>query len=121
MSKLSYLISVWGGSESYLIRALQVLQNKVARAVTRQAWSTPTSFLLAEFGWLSVLQLAMYHTTLLVYKVMKTGTPSYIHSMFGTEYMRTIRQALQGILKPSTTRAPSTELATSNFRFRALQ
>ena len=71
--------------------------------------------------WLSVQQLAMYQTILLVYKVMKTGSPAYIHSMFSTEYERPTRMALQGLLKPSTTsKIPSTELASSSFRHRAL-
>ena len=81
MSKLSYLISVWGGCEGYLVRSLQVIQNKVARVVTKKPWSTPTSILLSQCGWLSVRQLAMYHTVLLVYKVLKqTGSPRYISS-----------------------------------------
>ena len=118
ISKLSYLISVWGASENYLLRSLQIVQNKVARTVTKMPWSTTTSALLAACDWLTVQQLAMYQTILLVYKVMKTGSPAYIHSMFSTEYECPTRQ---GLLKPSTTsKIPSTELASSSFRHRAL-
>ena len=35
MSKLIYLIPLWGGCEKYLIRSLQVIQNKAARVVTK--------------------------------------------------------------------------------------
>ena len=80
ISKLSYLISVWGGCEGYLARSLQVIQNRVARVVTKKPWSTPVKLLLSECGWLSVRQLAMYHTVVLVFKVLKTGTPSYIRA-----------------------------------------
>ena len=121
ISKLSYLISVWGASENYLLRSLQIVQNKVARTVTKMPWSTTTSALLAAYDWLSVQQLAMYQTILLVYKVIKTRSPAYIHLMFSTEYERPSRIALQGLLKPSTTsKIPSTELASSSFRHRAL-
>ena len=36
MSKLIYLMPVWGGCEDYLVNALQVIQNKVARLVTKK-------------------------------------------------------------------------------------
>ena len=121
MSKLSYLISVWGGCEGYLISTLQTIQNNVARAVTRKAWSTPTRVLLSQCGWLSVRQLAIYHTVVLVYRVLKSGSPSYIHGMFSTNYNRTTRQSLQGLIKPSHgTQVPKTDLAANSFRHRAV-
>ena len=119
MSKLSYLISVWGGCEGYIVRILQVIQNKVARLVTKKPWTTPVKDLLLACGWLSVKQLAMYHTVVLVFKVLRTGTPSYISSMFSTEYRRMTRQALQGIIKPSNGVARF-EIASKSFRFRAV-
>ena len=82
-------------------------------------WTTPVKELLAACGWLSVKQLAMYHTVVLVYKVLRTGTPSYISSMFSTEYRRMTRQALQGMIKPSRGIAKQ-ELTNKSFRFRAV-
>ena len=35
MSKLIYLIPLWGGCEEFLLRSLQVAQNKAARLVTK--------------------------------------------------------------------------------------
>ena len=119
ISKLSYLIPVWGGCEGYLARSLQVIQNRVARVVTKKPWSTPVKLLLSECGWLSVRQLAMYHTVVLVFKVLETGTPSYIRAMFSTEYRRMTRQALQGMIKPSRSVAKQ-ELVSNSFRFRAV-
>ena len=40
MSKLSYLIALWGGCGIVLSQSLQVIQNKVARVVTRLDWKT---------------------------------------------------------------------------------
>ena len=63
----------------------------------------------------------MYHTVLIVYKVLKTGTPSYISSMFSTDYRRMTRQALQGVIKPSPGRNVARhELTAKSFRFRAV-
>ena len=42
ISVLSYLIPLWGASEGYLTRALQVVQNKAARCVTKVTWYTAT-------------------------------------------------------------------------------
>ena len=60
ISKLCYLIELWGGCEGYLLSALQVLQNKGARAVTRKFWFTSTRLLLAECKWMSVKQLLSF-------------------------------------------------------------
>ena len=57
LSKLSYLIALWGGCNLYLLKSLQTLQNKAARIVTKQEWSTPSAVLLGQCGWLSVHQL----------------------------------------------------------------
>ena len=73
MSKLSYLIPLWAGCESYLLLALQRIQNKAARVVTRSSLSTAGH--LAQCGWLSVRQLAVYHTCVLVYKVLEHKSP----------------------------------------------
>ena len=61
----------------------------------------------------------MYHTVVLVFKVLRLGKPSYIRSMFSTEYRRMTRQALQGIIKPSRGVAKQ-EFAAKSFRFRAV-
>ena len=35
-SKLIYLIPLWGGAEAYILRILQVIQNRAARYITRK-------------------------------------------------------------------------------------
>ena len=46
MSKLIYLMPLWSGCEDYLVRALQVIQNKAARSVSKLSLFTPTKTLL---------------------------------------------------------------------------
>ena len=46
MSKLVYLIPLWGGCEKFLIQALQIIQNKAARSVTKLGIFTPIQILL---------------------------------------------------------------------------
>ena len=64
MSVLAYLIPLWGGCEGYLVRAMQVLQNRAARQVTKLNWFTPTRKLLNQCNWLSISQLIFYHSAL---------------------------------------------------------
>ena len=53
MSKLIYLMPVWMGCEDYLVTALQVNLNKVARLVTKLDIFTPTAVL--NLGWAILL------------------------------------------------------------------
>ena len=75
-SKLIFQICLWGGSEEYLLNALQIVQNKAARFVTRRSKYTPIVELLNQCGWLSVKQLVFYHGVILIYKTIKTTYPS---------------------------------------------
>ena len=54
LSIITYMIAVWGGTEGYVLRAVQVMQNKAARAVTKLSWFTPTRTLLLQCNWLSI-------------------------------------------------------------------
>ena len=62
VSKLIFQISLWGGTEEYLLNSLQIIQNKAARCVARRGKYTPVVELLKHCGWLSVRQLVLYHS-----------------------------------------------------------
>ena len=121
ISKLSYLISLWGGCEKYLIKSLQIVQNKAARVVTKLAWHTPTHALLSQCGWLSVHQLAVHHSVALVHKILSSGHPKYLHNLFSLEYKVKTRHADLNLIKPSQSQAPEHELVTDSFRWRAMK
>ena len=72
-SKLCNLIQLWGGTEDYLLKSLQVTQNKVMRVVTGMCWFTPSGVL-----WLSVKQLVAYHTLMTVQKTVLSASPIYL-------------------------------------------
>ena len=99
-SRLVYLITVWGGSSQYLLRALQVQQLNAARTVCgfhSRWWSK--SRLLKQVGWLSVRQLIFYHTALQAYKTMTTGVPRPLYSHFSTNNGYRTRSVAQGDIK----------------------
>jgi hypothetical protein len=117
ISKLSYLIALWGGCGTGLMRSLQIIQNKVARVVTRLDWSTPTRVILNQCGWLSVYQLAFYHSVLITYKVKLNHTPRYLDSMFTWSYEVNTRQAASGQIRQ--TGRPRLDITKDSFRYRA--
>ena len=93
-SKLNYCLPVYGNvlgletykednsrHQSYTTKdnsKLQVLQNSVNRVLLDARYDTPTEDLLRKTGSLSIQQMIAYHTTVLAYKIVKAGKPSYI-------------------------------------------
>ena len=93
MSRLVYVIQLYGNAKDYLLKSLQVLQNKAARTVTRSGWRTETSVLLRQIGWLSVKQLVVYHSLLLVFKINRDGKPGYLSEKLKKDFSYRTRQA----------------------------
>ena len=96
MSILAYMITVWGGTEGFILDALQVMQNKAARCITKKCWYTSTRTLLLQCNWLSIKQLIFYHSVLQVWKVMESGAPVYISAGF---MAANTRSAIEGTLR----------------------
>ena len=92
-SILMYMIAVWGGTDKFILRALQVVQNKAARSVTKLSWFTSTRKLLLQCNWLSVRQLATYHTALQVFKTKQWHSPDYIDKRFSAAFPYNTRAA----------------------------
>ena len=116
MSKLTYLIALWGGCGAVLKRSLQMIQNKVARLVTKLDWLTPTETLLKQVGWLSVNQLIFFQTVLLIYNVNQNKVPEYLHNMFNSSYNYDTRQARGGQIKLRG--KPKLDIGRNSFRWR---
>ena len=84
MSQLTYMIPVWGGTESYLIEGAQVVQNNAARIVTKLGWYTSQQSLLRQTNWLSVRQMIFFHTVLQVWREKKFEKPVRKNHRFNT-------------------------------------
>ena len=100
-----------------MLEALQKAQNRAARFVTKLDWSTPVSELLKQCGWLSVHQLVVYHSVVMVFKVINKETPKYLHSMFSAKYNYKTKQADKGDLRH--TRDLDLGITEDSFRWRA--
>ena len=130
MSKLIYLMPVWAGCEDYLTKALQVIQNKVARSVTKKNIFTPTKVLMKECGWLTVRQLMVYHSLIQVHKTIQHKTPSYLYERVtsqlslldtGGHYYYKTRQEARGVLRQVPEAEARLDLADRSWCWRAAQ
>ena len=121
ISKLCYLVQLWGGVEGYLLNALQIIQNRAARAVTRKSWFTPTRRLLAECGWMSVRQLAVYQTVLSVQKIVTSGKPEHMHLAMSSVHPVRTRQATSGDIRLGENFSSKLGLVRDSFRYRGAE
>ena len=99
MSALVYILPLWGGCEDYLLKTLQVIQNRAARQVTRLTWYTPVRRLLTQCNWLSIKQLIFFHSALLVYRTFKSGVPLYLAQQLRTDHPLNTRLSSQGAIR----------------------
>ena len=118
VSKMCYLIQLWGGCDSYLIRSLQVLLNRAARAVTGLSCYTSTRRLMDSCHWLSVKQLVVYQTVVMIHKIVKSGSPYYIHERLSADYPYQTRLATTGGIRLDETFSTNYTLTQNSFRFR---
>ena len=100
MSKLVYLITVWGGAQQYLLKVLQVQQLTAARTVCgflSRGWNKKK--LLDRVGWLSIRQLIFYHTVIQAQKTIKTGKLSSIFESISTVHPYRTRSASSDLIR----------------------
>ena len=126
ISRLIYLIPLWSGCEKYLMNSLQIVQNKAARLVTKRGKMTPIKTLLNECGWLSVAQLGVYHSLVLVFKILETQSPEYLfkklsgtqgETYYKTRYIK--KQSASNLIKLGPECKASGEIAKNSFKYRA--
>ena len=121
MSKLVYLITVWGGAEQYLLKGLQVQQLTAARTVCgffSRGWSKKK--LLDKLGWLSIRQLIYFHTVFQAHKTIISGKPSVIHESISTQHPYGTRNASIGLIRFGETFRGDSSLISASFKHRAV-
>ena len=79
-SKAIFLISVWGGSEDYLMASIQIIINKAMRVVCKVGKSVKIKDLQRMTNWFSIKQAAKYHSLMDARRILNTKQPVYLHS-----------------------------------------
>ena len=98
ISRIIYVIQCWGGASDYLIKILQVLQNKAARFVTKLDIFTSQEKLLKQCGWLSVKHLVAYHSIVQVFKVKSSKKPVFLNEIASKSFGYPTRASTSGSL-----------------------
>ena len=77
MSRLTYGIQIWGlNAAKTTLNKVQIVQNLAMKWITGENLGISTRKLLDKLGWLSIFQLAIYHSMLLLWKVKNKKEPS---------------------------------------------
>ena len=84
-SILIYCLPLFGGCTKEQTHELQVLQNRAAQIVTRKPPYSTRKHLYDITGWLTVSQLVVYHSLLMIYKIRKSREPEYLAKFFLNE------------------------------------
>ena len=126
VSKLLYMLPLYAGAPAYMLRGLELKLAEAMRIVTRKRWEvpgrrlTPTAELLRQCGYLSVHQMAYYHSVASVHKVLVHQAPVYLHQVLtrslasGVHHRYPTRAAGQQQVAPARL-----AVADTSFRWRA--
>ena len=78
VSKVTYLIQMWGGLTLRYTKKIQRLLNKCARVITGASKKTRTRDLMIKCGWLYFAELVTLHSLLMLWKILHIETPYHL-------------------------------------------
>jgi len=85
------------------ITRLQPIQNSLAHAVVKAPKSSHITPILRSSHWLKITECIVYKLLSLIYKVLTTTQPSYLHNLFTVQPPRSTRSSpLVTLASPST-------------------
>ena len=121
-SKVIFLISVWGGTESYLLNSLQIVINKAMRVVCNVGKSVRVEELQRRTNWLSVRQAAIYHSLMAARKILCTQQPKYLYEKL-SEALRFERERQHDYETRygAVQAAPRLALISASWRYRVVE
>ena len=77
-SILCYCLPLFGGCLNRELNSLQVQQNKAAQIVLSLPPRSNREYMYSKLGWLTVNQLVVYHTLIIVYRIRESKEPEYL-------------------------------------------
>ena len=79
LSKIRYLMAIWGGAADKQLRMIQTLMNDAARFVLdKPTRRDSTMTLMTECGWMSAAEMIDFHSLLLFWRVIRKNSPQDI-------------------------------------------
>ena len=76
LSKIRYLMAIWGGAPEKYLKMIQVLLNDTARFVLdKSTRRDSTSDLMRECGWLAAAEMVEYNSLTLLWRIVRKNCP----------------------------------------------
>ena len=126
ISKILYVLPLYGGAPEYMMTALQQKMTAALRIVTKKKWDvrgrrlTSTAELLTQCGLLSVKQMVFYHSVAAVHKVLKHRAPEYLHQVVTNALSSGVRHRYPTSTAGTRAVTPARlSVANTSFRWRA--
>ena len=110
ISKIIYMIQIWGGTHNVHYQKIQRIMNKAARYIVSGGRRWSTQKLMLECNWLNAKELMQYHTLISLWKILYTRLPSQLVDLY--EWTED-RKILVG--------NPRLQLTASFFKFRSAE
>ena len=82
ISKVIYMIQVWGGTQAVHMDKLQRIMNKTARYVINGGRRWKTLKLMKTCNWMTARELSEFYTLIAIWKVKNYGKPTVMSEMF---------------------------------------
>ena len=78
LSKVNYLLPVWGNTTEKYTKKAQILINKAARWISGKRKRTKINILMESVNWLTIKELTKYHSCLLLWKTLHLEKPAVL-------------------------------------------
>ena len=85
ISKMSYLITLWGNSNPTLIKKVQVTQNLAARFISGLKRTTRRDDLMRSCNWLRMDELTNYYSAVQIWKTLRHYKPLHLRDKLQEE------------------------------------
>ena len=126
ISKILYVLPLYGGAPEYMMTALQQNMTAALRIVTKNKWDvrgrrlTSAAELLNQCGLLSVKQMVFYHSVAAVHKVLNHRAPEYLHQVVTNALSSGVRHRYPTSTAGTRAVTPARlSVANTSFRWRA--
>ena len=78
---LDYGSITWGATSDANLERLEKLQKRAARIILHADFTSSSSLMFEELGWLSVFVRLRYNKAIMTYKALNNQTPEYISDL----------------------------------------